>query len=56
VGHAGIVVTRESEPWLVHAASRPLPGWYDAPGVVAVPLVTYLQRVDRYDAVMVTRF
>jgi len=56
VGHVGIVVWREGEPWLVHAASRPLPGWYDTPGVVAVPLAAYLRRVERYDALMVTRF
>lgn len=56
IGHAGIVVVNDGEVWLVHAASRPLPAWYDAPGVVAVPLTAYLDRVERYDALMVTRF
>ncbi|MEZ4386257.1 MAG: endonuclease/exonuclease/phosphatase family protein [Candidatus Krumholzibacteriia bacterium] len=56
VGHAGVVVVRDGMVWLVHAASRPLPGWYDAPGVVRVPLAVYLARVERYDGLMVTRF
>ncbi len=56
VGHAGVIVRRGGEAWLVHAASRPLTGWYEAPGVVRVPLAAYLERVDRYDGVIVTRF
>ncbi|MFN2371387.1 MAG: hypothetical protein ABR506_09570 [Candidatus Krumholzibacteriia bacterium] len=56
VGHAGIVVVQDGEPWLVHAASSTLPGWYEAGGVVEVPLAVYLQRVERYGGVVVTRF
>lgn len=56
IGHAGIVILREGVPWLVHAASRPLAPWYDRGGVVEVPLGEYLQRVERYHAVVVTRF
>jgi hypothetical protein len=56
VGHAGIIAVHDGEVWLVHAASRPLSGWYDHGGVVRVPLATYLARVERYDAIIVTRF
>ncbi len=37
VGHAGVVVRDGDAVQLVHAASRPLTGWYEAPGVVSVP-------------------
>lgn len=56
IGHAGIVIRREGELWMVHAASRPLLPWYEQAGVVAVPLREYLLRVERYQAVVVTRF
>jgi hypothetical protein len=56
IGHLGIVIVEDGEPWLVHAASKPLPGWYDRPGVVSVPLTAYLARVERYGGVMITRF
>jgi hypothetical protein len=56
IGHAGIVIRRDGAVWMVHAASRPLSPWYERAGVVAVPLAEYLRRVDRYDAVVVTRF
>ena len=58
IGHVGVAVRDGDDPriWLVHAASRALPGWYDHGGVVRVPLAEYLARVERYDAVMVTRF
>ncbi len=55
IGHAGIVLRRGGEVWMVHAASRPLAPWYDRTGVVAVPLLEYLQRVERYAGVVVTR-
>ena len=56
IGHIGIVVLEEGRPWLVHAASSDLEGWYEGGTVVTVPLVEYLHRVERYSAVMVTRF
>jgi hypothetical protein len=56
IGHVGIVIVEAGEPWLVHAASRPLPGWYERAGVASVPLAVYLERVERYGAVIVTRF
>ena len=56
IGHIGIVIIEEGRPWLVHAASSDLEGWYEGGTVVSVPLAVYLERVERYSAVMVTRF
>ena len=56
IGHVGIVILEEGEPWLVHAASSDLPGWYEGGQIVKVPLAEYLARVERYGAIMVTRF
>lgn len=56
IGHLGVVIREQRRAMLVHAASRPLPGWYDAGGVVQVPLTEYLARVEKFCGVMVTRF
>lgn len=56
IGHIGIVVIKEGRPWLAHAASSSLEPWYEGGTVVTVPLEVYLDRVERYSAVMVTRF
>jgi len=56
IGHIGIVIIEEGRPHLVHAASSDLEGWYEGGTVVSVPLAVYLERVERYSAVMVTRF
>jgi hypothetical protein len=56
IGHIGVVVVEGDERRLVHAASSPLPGEYDGGRVESVPLATYLARVERYGAVIVTRF
>jgi hypothetical protein len=56
IGHVGVVVLDDGRPWLVHAASRPLPTWYERTGIVRVPLDEYLLRVERYAGVVVTRF
>ena len=56
IGHIGIVIIEEGRPWLVHAASSGLEGWYEGGAVVAAPLEVYLERVEKYSAVMVTRF
>ncbi|MEN8008140.1 MAG: hypothetical protein ABFS42_14055 [Candidatus Krumholzibacteriota bacterium] len=56
VGHIGIVIKEEGRPWLVHAASSGLDRWYEGGTVVAVPLAVYLELVEKYSAVMVTRF
>jgi pimeloyl-ACP methyl ester carboxylesterase len=55
IGHLGVVIREEGQALLVHAAASPLPGQYDRTGVVAVPLDVYLERVDRFAGVMVTR-
>jgi len=56
VGHVGLVIEQDREPWLVHAASSGLEGRYEGGHIVAVPVVEYLQRVERYGAVVITRF
>jgi hypothetical protein len=56
IGHIGIVIEEEGRPWLVHAASKGLEGWYEGGTVVSVPLAEYLDRVERYSAILVTRF
>jgi hypothetical protein len=56
IGHIGIVIESEGRPWLVHAASKGLEGWYEGGTVVKVPLAVYLDRVGRYSGIMVTRF
>ncbi len=56
IGHIGIVIKEEGRPWLVHAASKDLEGWYEGGTVVTVPLVEYLGRVEKYSAILVTRF
>ncbi len=55
IHHIGIAVRTGDTVELVHPAKRPLPGIYDAPGIVKVPLRTYLQRVGRFKGVVVTR-
>ncbi|MBU8872073.1 MAG: hypothetical protein KOO60_14490 [Gemmatimonadales bacterium] len=56
IGHLGIVIREGEEPWIVHAASRGLPGYYENGGVVKVPLAVYLSRVEKFCGVVVTRF
>jgi hypothetical protein len=56
IGHVGVVVVEDGQRRLIHAASRPLPGHYDAPGIRQVPVRDYLARVGRHGGVMVTRF
>jgi hypothetical protein len=56
IGHIGIIIIEDGKPWLAHAASSDLEGWYEGGTVVTVPLVEYLGRVERYSAILVTRF
>ncbi len=56
IGHIGIVIEKDGRPWLVHAASSPLEGYYEGGRVVKVPLAEYLERVERFYGVMITRF
>jgi len=55
VGHLGLMSIQEGRPVLVHAASSDLAGEYRGGQVVAVDLATYLNRVDRYAGVIITR-
>ena len=55
VHHIGIVDRTEGSVDLIHAAVKPLPGAYAHAGVVRVPLATYLERIDRFRGVVVTR-
>ena len=55
IGHVGIVIVKDGEPWLVHAASSGLEGWYEGDAVVEVPVAAYLARVERYGGLIVTR-
>ena len=56
IGHVGVIVRNEGEPWLVHAAGSPLPGYYEQDGVVQAPLAVYLARVEKFCGVVITRF
>ncbi len=56
IGHAGVVIIEQGEPWVAHAASSDLPGRYEGGRVVALPLAEYLARVERFAGVIVTRF
>ena len=53
--HVGFVDARQGSVDLIHAAMKPLPGIYDHAGVARVALRTYLERVDRFDGILVTR-
>ncbi|MCP4572548.1 MAG: hypothetical protein GY838_09385 [bacterium] len=56
VGHIGIVVVEEDGPWVIHAASRDLPGFYVGGHIVQAPLAAYLERVEKFGGVIVTRY
>lgn len=56
IGHVGLVIVEDGQPWLVHAAVSGLAGWYEGGTVVKVPLPEYLARVERFAGLMVTRF
>jgi hypothetical protein len=55
VGHQGIVRVQGRRVLLLHAAQADLQGVYAGNRVVAVSLRAYLQRVDRFKGVMVSR-
>ena len=56
IGHIGIVIVEEGSPVLVHAARSGLEGRYEGGTVVTVPLLEYLDRVERFAGVIVTRY
>lgn len=55
IHHIGIIDRSAGATDLIHAAVKPLPGVYERAGVVRVPLSTYLDRIDRFRGVLVTR-
>ncbi len=55
IGHQGIVRKRDGDVDVIHAAISDLPGEYRGNRVVRVPLRTYLERVESYKGVIVTR-
>jgi len=56
IGHIGLIIEEKGRILLVHAASSGLEGVYEGGRVVSVPLDLYLERVDRFAGVVVTRF
>jgi uncharacterized protein len=56
IGHIGLVVMDDGVPNLIHAASSDLSGYYKGGTVVKVPLSVYLERVEKFSGVMMTRF
>jgi len=55
IGHLGIVSRQEGETWLIHAASKDLPGYYEGGRLVRVPLREYLARVGKFAGIIITR-
>jgi hypothetical protein len=55
VGHLGIAHIVGDEVYVIHAASKDLPGVYPGNLVVRVLLRTYLERVDSHKGLLVTR-
>ena len=55
IHHVGFIDARQGSVDLIHAAMKPLPGIYEEAGVVRVALKTYLERVDRFEGIVVTR-
>lgn len=55
VGHQGIVMREDDQVYLIHAASKDLPGVYEGNQVVKVLLRTYLDRIESHKGVLITR-
>jgi len=55
IHHIGLIDRRGGDVDFIHAAIKPLPGEYEKTGAVRVPLKTYLERVDRFKGIAVTR-
>jgi hypothetical protein len=55
IGHQGIVRRHDGDVAVIHAAISDLTGEYSGNRVVRVPLLTYLQRVESFKGVIVTR-
>lgn len=55
IHHLGLVARDGDEVWLIHPAAVPLPGVYDTTGLVSLPLRSYLDRIERFKGIVVTR-
>jgi fermentation-respiration switch protein FrsA (DUF1100 family) len=55
IGHLGIVLKEGDQTLLAHAAQSDLEGLYEGGRLVQVPLKTYLERVEKFAGVVVTR-
>ena len=55
IGHQGIARRRDRDVDVIHAAISDLAGEYDGNRVVRIPLRTYLERVESFKGVIVTR-
>lgn len=55
VGHVGVAVRDGGTLYYIHPASSDLLGEYEGGGIVKVPLKTYLDRVEKFKGIIVTR-
>ncbi len=55
IGHVGIIKTEGDNVYLIHPASKPIEGVYEGGKVEKVLLETYLNRVETFKGIMVTR-
>jgi hypothetical protein len=55
IGHIGVAVREGGTVYIIHPASSGLPGVYEGGRIVKVPLKTYLDRVDKFKGIIVTR-
>jgi hypothetical protein len=55
IAHVGIIRIENGIPQLIHPASKGLEGIYAGGKVEKLPLATYLQRVENFKGIMVTR-
>lgn len=55
IGHIGVALRDGGEVYFIHPASSDLPGVYEGGKIVKVPLKTYLNRVEKFKGIIVTR-
>ncbi len=55
IGHIGIVKVEAGGPMIIHAAARPLEGYYAGGKVEKVSLDAYLARVENWKGIIATR-
>lgn len=55
IGHIGVIKTEGEQVILIHPASTAIEGLYDGGKLEKLPLKTYLERVENFKGIMVTR-